>query len=100
MRTQDALDPQRWATLTFGTARLKDVRRTGRAVKAVACMAERAWLGCPSNCLTDVEREDAELGALSHRYQQVHLHSIIFCDTLFEISNATEFVTCIAGYQR
>ncbi|WP_040447314.1 transposase DNA-binding-containing protein [Ktedonobacter racemifer] len=42
MNTQDLLDPERWAQKTFGPARLKDIRRTGRAVKAARRMAENA----------------------------------------------------------
>lgn len=35
MNTQELLNPECWARKTFGSVKLKDVRRTGRAVKQV-----------------------------------------------------------------
>jgi len=39
MKTQEILDPQAWAQITFGQARLQDMRRTRRTVMAAAQMA-------------------------------------------------------------
>lgn len=40
MNTQTILDPERWAKETFGPSRLKDIRRTGRAVQVAGEMAK------------------------------------------------------------
>lgn len=47
MKTQEVLDPQRWAERTFGTARLKDMRRTRRAVLVATQMARDASASLP-----------------------------------------------------
>lgn len=48
MNTQAILDPDRWAKETFGPSRLKDIRRTGRAVQVGSLMAKN-----PSGSLPD-----------------------------------------------
>src|SRR5437764_12545080 len=40
MKTQEVLDPKRWAERTFGGVQLHDLRRTRRAVKAATNLAE------------------------------------------------------------
>jgi Transposase DNA-binding len=52
MNTQEILDPEKWAKKTFGSARLKDIRRTGRAVKAASRMAENASASLPAQMQT------------------------------------------------
>ena len=52
MNTQEILDPEQWAKKTFGSARLKDIRRTGRAVKAATRMAENASASLPAQMQT------------------------------------------------
>jgi Transposase DNA-binding len=52
MNAQEILDPQRWARKTFGSAKLKDIRRTGRAVKAAARMAENPAASLPAQLQT------------------------------------------------
>ena len=52
MNTQAFLDPERWAQKTFGPANLKDIRRTGRAVKAARRMAENASASLPAQMQT------------------------------------------------
>ena len=47
MNTQELLDPERWAHQTFGPSQLKDIRRTGRAVKVARRMAENASASLP-----------------------------------------------------
>ena len=48
MNTQAILDPECWAKETFGSSRLKDLRRTGRAVHVAGEMAKN-----PSGSLPD-----------------------------------------------
>jgi hypothetical protein len=52
MNTQDLLDPERWAHKTFGSSRLKDIRRTARAVKVATRMAENASASLPAQMQT------------------------------------------------
>jgi Transposase DNA-binding/Transposase Tn5 dimerisation domain len=52
MKTQDVLDPQRWAKITFGSARLKDIRRTKRAVITATQMARDASASLPHQMQT------------------------------------------------
>jgi hypothetical protein len=52
MNTQDILDPERWAKKTFGPSKLKDIRRTGRAVKAATLMAKNASASLPAQMQT------------------------------------------------
>jgi hypothetical protein len=52
MKTQEILDPQRWAESTFGQTRLKDMRRTRRAVTAATRMAEESAASRPSQAQT------------------------------------------------
>jgi len=52
MNTQDILDPERWAKKTFGSSQLKDIRRTGRAVKAAKRMAENPSATLPAQMQT------------------------------------------------
>jgi hypothetical protein len=47
MKTQELLDPQEWAEITFGQAHLQDMRRTRRAVMAAAQMASDAAASLP-----------------------------------------------------
>src|SRR5215470_4174708 len=52
MKTQEVLDPQRWAESTFGSAQLKDMRRTRRAVSTAAQMARDASASLPQQMQT------------------------------------------------
>jgi hypothetical protein len=52
MNPQELLDPEHWAKKTFGPSKLKDIRRTGRAVKAAIRMAENASASRPSQMQT------------------------------------------------
>jgi hypothetical protein len=52
MNTQEILDPERWAKKTFGASKLKDIRRTARAVKAARRMAENASGSLPAQMQT------------------------------------------------
>ncbi len=52
MNTQDILDPECWATKTFGSSQLNDMRRTGRAVKAAKRMAENPSATLPAQMQT------------------------------------------------
>lgn len=52
MKTQEILDPQRWAESTFGQTQLKDMRRTSRAVTAAARMAEDSAASLPAQAQT------------------------------------------------
>src|SRR5215471_14711979 len=49
MKTQEVLDPQRWAEITFGSTQLKDMRRTRRAVSTAAQMARDASASLPQH---------------------------------------------------
>jgi hypothetical protein len=48
MKTQEILNPQRWAETTFGQTQLKDMRRTRRAVTAATHMAEDPAASLPA----------------------------------------------------
>lgn len=52
MNTQEILDPESWAKQTFGPSKLKDIRRTGRAVKAARRMAENTSASLPAQMQT------------------------------------------------
>lgn len=52
MNAQELLDPERWAKKTFGPSQLKDIRRTGRAVKAATLMADNVWASLPAQMHT------------------------------------------------
>jgi hypothetical protein len=52
MKTQEILDPQRWAEGTFGQTQLKDMRRTRRAVTTAARMADESAASRPSQAQT------------------------------------------------
>jgi hypothetical protein len=52
MNTQDILDPACWAQKTFGPTKLKDIRRTGCAVKVARRMAENASASVPAQMQT------------------------------------------------
>jgi hypothetical protein len=52
MNTQELLDPDRWAHQTFGASKLKDIRRTARAVKAATRMAQNASASLPAQMQT------------------------------------------------
>src|SRR5437763_4544255 len=52
MNTKEILDPECWAKSTFGASKLKDIRRTGRAVKTAAHMAENASASLPAQMQT------------------------------------------------
>jgi len=52
MKTQEVLDPQRWAERTFGSVALKDTRRTRRAVWAATQMARNASASLPQQMQT------------------------------------------------
>src|SRR5579859_3539402 len=58
MNTQEILDPESWAHKTFGQAQLKDLRRTGRAVKAAARLAENPAASLPAQMQTWKEAMD------------------------------------------
>jgi hypothetical protein len=47
MNTQEILDPKSWAKQTFGPSKLKDIRRTKRAVKVAKRMAENVSASLP-----------------------------------------------------
>src|SRR5881227_668669 len=82
MNTRELLDPKLWAKKTFGPSQLKDIRRTGRAVKAATRMAENASGSEPSQMQTwkDVialyrllDEEDVTFEALMQpHWQQTH----------------------------
>jgi Transposase DNA-binding len=52
MNTKEILDPEWWAKSTFGASKRKDIRRTGRAVKTAAHMAENASASLPAQMQT------------------------------------------------
>jgi Transposase DNA-binding len=52
MKTQEILDPQAWAEITFGQAQLQDMRRTRRAVLAAAQMASDPAASLPAHTHT------------------------------------------------
>jgi Transposase DNA-binding len=52
MNTQELLDAECWAKKTFGASKLKDIRRTARAVKAATRMAENAAASLPAQMQT------------------------------------------------
>ena len=52
MNTQELLDSECWAKKTFGPSQLKDIRRTGRAVKAATRIAENASASLPAQMQT------------------------------------------------
>ena len=52
MNTQELLNAECWAKKTFGPSKLKDIRRTARAVKAATRMAENASASLPAQMQT------------------------------------------------
>ena len=52
MRTQELVDSQLWAEMTFGQVQLKDVHWTRRVVKAVLYMTENASASLPAHMQT------------------------------------------------
>jgi hypothetical protein len=52
MNTKEILDPECWAKRTFGASKLKDIRRTARAVKVATRMAENASASLPAQMQT------------------------------------------------
>jgi Transposase DNA-binding len=52
MTTQELLDPKNWAERTFGGVQLRDMRRTRRAVKAAAKLAENPLGSLPAQLQT------------------------------------------------
>jgi Transposase DNA-binding len=52
MTTQELLDPKNWAERTFGGVQLRDMRRTRRAVKAAAKLAENPLGSLPAQMQT------------------------------------------------
>lgn len=79
MNAQDLLNPERWAKRTFGTSQLKDIRRTGRAVKAATLMAKNVSASLPAQMQTwkDVmalyrllDEPDVTFEALMHPHWQ------------------------------
>jgi hypothetical protein len=52
MKTQEVLDPKRWAEQTFGGVQLHDMRRTRRAVKAASKLAENPLGTLPAQMQT------------------------------------------------
>ncbi len=52
MSTKEILDPECWAKQTFGACKLKDMRRTARAVKVAARMAHNASASLPAQMQT------------------------------------------------
>jgi hypothetical protein len=91
MNTQDLLDPERWARKTFGASQLKDIRRTGRAVKAATKIAENTSASLPVQMQTwkDVialdrllEEPDVTFEALMHPHiqhtrEQIAAHAVV-----------------------
>jgi Transposase DNA-binding/Transposase Tn5 dimerisation domain len=79
MKTQEILDPQEWAETTFGQTHLKDMRRTRRAVRAAAHMAEDSAASLPAQSQTWKETKavyrlldepDVTFDALMHPHWQ------------------------------
>jgi hypothetical protein len=52
MNTTEILDPECWAKRTFGASKLRDIRRTARAVKVATRMAENASASLPAQMQT------------------------------------------------
>src|SRR5437868_13920256 len=52
MKTQEVLDPKRWAEQTFGSVQLHDLRRTRRAVQAATNLAENPLGSLPAQMHT------------------------------------------------
>lgn len=52
MNPKEILDPEAWAKKTFGRCHLKDLRRTGRAVKVAARLANDASASLPAQMQT------------------------------------------------
>jgi hypothetical protein len=52
LNTQDILNPERWANKIFGSCKLKDTRRTARAVKAATRMAANTSACLPAQMQT------------------------------------------------
>src|SRR5215467_12045252 len=52
MNTQELLDPACWAQKTFGASKLKDIRRTARAVQAATRMAKHPSASLPAQMQT------------------------------------------------
>jgi hypothetical protein len=52
MNTQDILNPECWANKTFGSCKLKDIRRTARAVKVATRMAANTSASLPAQMQT------------------------------------------------
>lgn len=52
MKTQEILNAECWANKTFGACKLKDIRRTARAVKAATRMAKNASASLPAQMQT------------------------------------------------
>src|SRR5213080_2663324 len=52
MKTQEVLDPKRWAEQTFGNVQLHDMRRTRRAVQAATNLAENPLGSLPAQMHT------------------------------------------------
>jgi hypothetical protein len=47
MNANDILDPERWAKQTFGPSKLKDIRRTSRAIQVASAMATKPAASLP-----------------------------------------------------
>lgn len=91
MNTLDLLNPLCWAEATFGSAQLKDRRRTRRVVRAAACMAENASASLPAQMQTWKEvlavyrllsEEDVTFEALmqphwQQTYEQMEAHQLV-----------------------
>src|SRR5579885_2374730 len=52
MNPKEIVDPEAWAKKTIGPCHLKDLRRTGRAVKVAARMANDASASLPAQMQT------------------------------------------------
>src|SRR5437868_5566280 len=52
MKTQEVLDPKRWAEQTFGSVQLHDLRRTRRAVQAASLLGENPLGSLPAQMHT------------------------------------------------
>lgn len=84
MTPKAILDPETWAKRTFGVCNLKDLRRTGRAVKAAARMASNASASLPAQMQTwketialyrMLDEEDVTFEALMQpHFQQTREH--------------------------
>lgn len=91
MNTQAILDPESWAKQTFGPSKLKDIRRTGRAVKVATRLAKNASASLSAQMQTWkgtialyrlLNEDDVTFEALMQPHwhqtrQQIETHSVV-----------------------